>query len=320
MTDTTPITDLGLSATLPAIGWDYERLRGFALSIKERYTGLVVTEDEIAKTKHEMAELNRLKKQVDDARKETVRSVSAPIKDFEGQVKDVTAIFDEVYRFLGDQVKAFEDAAREQKRQEVQFLIEATTSDAGYPGLSVPIQDAWLNKSKPLKAVKAEVEAIILAHVKAEREAAQLEQAKKDRAVAIEEASSARAAEYGFSIPASQFLRLNDLEIPLTDVHGQIIRAYEFQAETMRKANVAPVAPVQSVPQSTPLEVPTAGPAMAPAMRKSLTISLEFDPAREGEINQALRHLETLCMAFRRTVVPYAAPALQPMPRAPRPY
>lgn len=316
MTDTTPITDLGLSATLPTIGWDAERLRAFALSIKERYTGLVVTEDEIAKTKHEMAELNRLKKQVDDARKETVRRVSAPIKDFEGQVKDVTAIFDEVYRFLGEQVKAFEDAAREQKRQQVAFLIEATTAEAGYPGLSIPIQDAWLNKSKPMKAVKAEVEAIILAHIKAEREAAQLEQAKKDRAVAIEEYCANCAVSFGFNIPASRFLRCNDLEMPLADVHAQIIRAYELQAETMRKANVAPV---QTAQQPVPSAIPPAGPAMAPEPRKRLTVSLEFEPAREGEINQALRHLGTLCTAFTRSV-PCPQPMSQRAPRVSRPY
>ena len=306
MTDTTPITDLGLSTTLPGIVWDSERLRAFALSIKERYTGLVVTEDEIAKTKHEMAELNRLKKQVDDARKETVRRVSAPIKDFEGQVKDVTAIFDEVYRFLGDQVKAFEDAAREQKRQEVAFLIEATTADAGYPGLSIPIQDGWLLKSKPMKAVKAEIEAVVLAHVKYEREAAQIEQAKKDRAEAIEDTLEALAERYGFRIPASQFLRFQNLDVTWAEVRDALYKAFELKAEAMRKANVAPVAPAVQ-PTTPPMSQRPPVQSAGPAPRKRLTISMEFAPEREGEINQVLRHLETLCTAFTR-VVPYAAP------------
>lgn len=308
MAEHTPHTDLNVATTLPSVEWDHERLKSFALAIKERYTGLVVTEEEIAQTKHEMAEINRLKKQVDDARKEAVRRVSEPIKAFEGQVKEVCGIFDELYRFLGDQVKAFEDAAREQKRQEVQFLIAAVTAEQGYPGLSIPIQDAWLNKSKPMKAVKAEVESIILAHVKAEKDAAALEQAKQDRAALIEKCCEIESSRFGVRIVPSEFLALNNLELPMAEVETRIARAFELKAQAIREQAMAPAQPAPATAPAGNMMAMQEGAVAAGPVRKAIHLALEYDAAREGDILQAVRHLESLCLRLTRGAVT-SAPA-----------
>ncbi len=320
MTENSSTTDLNVATTLPAVEWDHERLKAFALAIKERYTGLVVTEEEIAQTKHEMAEINRLKKQVDDARKETVRRVSEPIKSFEGQVKEVCGIFDEVYRFLGDQVKAFEDAAREQKRQEVLFAIETLTAEAGYPGLQIPVQDSWLNKSQKPKATAEAIKAIIADHIKAERDAALMEQARQDRAALIESKCSELGNAYGVSIPASQFLRLQDLAVPLAEVEQQMHKAFELKADQMARENMVK-APAQPAPIAAPaghmMSMQEGAPAAVP-LRKSMDIRLEFTAANEDAVRMALRHLKTLCTAMSMTGSEHAFVAGGPAPAAQR--
>ncbi len=68
--------DLKLQTTLPALSFDAEALKVWALSL---------TEEAVADAKKDMAELNKAKKSIDDARKEAVRRLSEPIRAFEAQ-------------------------------------------------------------------------------------------------------------------------------------------------------------------------------------------------------------------------------------------
>ncbi|BFR49479.1 DUF1351 domain-containing protein [Nitratidesulfovibrio sp. HK-II] len=293
------MTEPKITETLPAISFNAEELEAWVRAIVANYEGLVVTEDMVPAIKSEMAGLNKVRDRLEAARKEAVRRVSAPIREFEDRIKAVTAIIVEARAGLDAQVKAFEELQRADKRREVQFLITATLDEHGLPGLDIPIQDAWLNKTKPLKTVKAEVEAIILRHIQQERERAALEQAQQDRAVAIEQKVEALAEIYGFSLPASSFLRLQDLQVPLAEALTQIEQAYSARAQAMR---IAPAAPAATPPRSAQVLQPVA-PTAAPGrpLRKTLTITLEYDAMREPAVLASLRHLESLCASFTRT-------------------
>lgn len=118
---TTP--ELKIEPKLPVLAFNFEQLKAWATDIAERYANIVVTEEAIADVKRDMADINKAKKAVDDARKEAVKRVSEPIRSFEAQIKEVCAIFDTAYSKLGNQVKAFEDAQREEKRKSVEALI-----------------------------------------------------------------------------------------------------------------------------------------------------------------------------------------------------
>ena len=325
-------TDLNLSFTPPAIqGFDYAGLKSWAESIKAKYADVVVMEDQVIGTKAEMAELNRIKKTLDASRIAAVKKVSEPIKEFEAQVKEVCAIFQATYDFLGEQVSNYEQRARDEKRQQVLFAIETLTAEAGYPGLAIPVQDSWLNKTQKPKATADAIKAIIADHIKAEKDAAALEQAKQDRAVAIEQQCAALAQSYGFALPVSQFLKLHDLSLALVDVHESITAAYRAKADQMARENVAPVpasaAAAAPAPQAAPMQTqaPLAAPAGSPVL-KNITVALRFDPARENDINMALRHLEGLGVSVVRVAGPHETreiipqQATAPVQRAARPY
>jgi len=306
MTTTNP-TNLDLSFTLPAVqGFDYAGLKAWAEGIKAKYANVVVMEDQVIGTKAEMAELNRIKKQLDAARIAAVKKVSEPIRDFEAQVKEVCAIFDATYAYLGGQVKNYEDRAREEKRQEVLFAIQTLTAEAGYPGLEIPVQDSWLNKIQKPKQTAADIQAFILRHVQAEQAAAAAEQAKQDRAVAIEGQNAALAQGYGFTLPMSQFLNLLDLAVTLEAANEHMTAAYRLKAEANACANVAPVPPTTAV--QAPLDafgrrtmvepLPLIRASDVPTVREGLTIHVEYDTANILAVREALAQLEACCLNF----------------------
>lgn len=287
--------DLKLQTTLPALSFDAEALKAWALSLTEKYMGLVVTEEAVADAKKDMAELNKAKKSIDDARKEAVRRVSEPIRAFEAQIKEVCAIFDTAYQGLSRQVKAFEDAQREAKRKDVAGLIvEANMNAFGEPAfLDIPMQDKWLNKTTSLKSIREDIAAIIERHREEEQRRKALEQAQQERAAAIEAAVEAAGARHGVKLAVSLFMIPKNLclETRLTDIQSAIDKCAADEAARQKAASqtVAQPAILPAEPQPNP--VPD-------APDKVMSVLLTYAPANEQSVRAALEQLRKLCSSF----------------------
>lgn len=310
--------ELKINETLPVLAFNFEQLKGWATEIAERYAGVVVTEEAIADVKRDMADINKAKKAVDDARKEAVRRVSEPIRSFESQIKEVCAIFDTAYAKLGEQVKAFEDAQRAEKRSTVLELIGECFADAfgahgEWPDFEIPMQEKWLNKTTSLKSIREEVAAIIRRHVEEEARKAALEQARQDRAAAIESHVAGLNTMHGFSFPVSRFFgeRNLDLTVPLEVVLSGIsafIENENTQRERQKAKDAAPAVPsaspgaaVKSTPQPENAGQSSADPlgkAEAPAQTRIMSIVFEYPVGNEAKVKACLETLKPLCVKF----------------------
>lgn len=309
-TATTP--ELKIEPKLPVLAFNFDQLKAWATALAERYASIVVTEDAIADVKRDMAELNKAKKAVDDARKEAVRRVSEPIRAFETQIKEVCGIFDDAYGKLSGQVKAYEDAQREAKRKDIEgLIIEANMNAFGEPAfLDIPVQDKWLNKTTSVKAIREDIAAIIDRHMEEEQRKRALEQARQDRAAAIESHVKALNQQYGYDLPVAVFMGASFLDVntPLADVLKRVAHYFQLEKEKLeqqaKKAAAAsrPVAtpqPATSAPtdvtppaQSASVENP------APAETRAMSIVLEYDVANEAAVKACLENLKTLCVNF----------------------
>lgn len=285
-----------LQTRLPVVTFDYEGLMAWAMCMTEKYSGLVVEEDQVKDIKKDMAELNASKIRVDNARKETAKVLMAPIKEFEAQVKKVCGVFDDAYRALGEQVKFFEDKERDAKREVVKGVIEEelaaqTSKIRPFP---IPVQDKWLNKTTSLKSIREAIQGIIAQRIETEALQRQAEQARQERAAAIEQAVKATNAEYGVSLAVARFMTPGnmDLETPLSEVCGGIMGAARLEVEKGR-----PQTALQAREQTTAAPIP-GPPADAAAPDKTLSIILTYVPANEGAVSFALEQLKKFCTSF----------------------
>ncbi|MDL2268850.1 DUF1351 domain-containing protein [Desulfosarcina sp. OttesenSCG-928-G17] len=288
--------------TPPAISFNFDQLKAWAVGMTERYKDLVVTEDAIADVKRDMAELNKAKKAVDDARKEAVRRVSEPIKAFEAQIKEVTGIFESVYSALADQVKAFEAAQRDEKRIKILELIQECTTEkfcgAEYaPRIEIPVQDRWLNKTTTMKSIREDIIISLDRYIEEEQRKKALEQAKKDRVAAIENHVKALNQQYEFAFSVSKFIdgRALNMGIPL----DQILSGIGTYFERM----IPKKAPPKPVPEPTPTPGPIPDPepeTPAPTARKTAAISIiiEYDMRNKSKIMECLSGLRDLCVNY----------------------
>ena len=282
--------NLNLQTTLPALSFDFDGLKSWALALAEKYNGLVVTEDAVVAVKQDMAELNKAKKAVDDARKEAVRRVSAPIRKFEEQIKEVTAIFDAAYSGLAVQVRAFEEKEREAKAEKVRGIIADALEarKAEVTAFPIPIQASWLNKTTTLKAVREAVETIITQRTQTETLQRQAEQARRERAAAIEQAVKAANARHGISLNVAGFMvpKFTSLDTPLEKAMAAIEDVAENAAAATKPRQGTPS------PQVSPAPVAPSGP------EKTMSIIITFAPANEGAVNIALNQLKKLCSSY----------------------
>lgn len=289
---------------LPVLLFNYEALKAWATGITAKYADLVVTEDAVVAVKKDMADLNKARKAVDEARKEAVRRVSEPIRTFEAQIKEVCGIFDGAYSKLSEQVKVFEDKEREEKRKAVFALIEQAL-EARQITMEIPVQDKWLNKTCTLKAVGAEVAAIIDREIQQRELLRQAEQARIDRAAAIEAEVNRLNAETGVGLPVAQFLGGRWADAPLADALTHVRQEFRLRHEAMQRTKPVPPAPVAAhekpsnsvAAHETPDDEPQTGPALT-GRTKACSVVFSYDVALEDEIQAALENIRSLSINF----------------------
>lgn len=298
--------DLLVTATPLVINWNRDAVSALLDSVLNQYKGLVVREEDVPAIKSEMAVLNKLAERLDTSRKDIKRQISAPVTEFEDDVKVMTARVLEVRAGLDAQVKEFERRDREGRRQNVQLVIDALKNGEGVPELDIPIKEPWLNKSIKQAQLHAEIQNIILKHKQDKAAAEQLERAKADRATMVEAALKAKAEEYGFSLPMGRFAPCLSLDITSEEAAGVIGQVFAAEAslhEQQAQDKAAREAAAEEARQ-TRQAVPTPPPAApfieeddfptAPPVTTTLILSVAYEPAREQAVQELLAQLRSV--------------------------
>ena len=105
------IDSIKINATLPTFQGNFEEVK---IKLKEglKLYEIGVTADNLKDANAMATELNKLSGELDKLRKEKVKEVSAPIKEFEDKVKELVGMCQDSRQKILEQVKVFEDAER----------------------------------------------------------------------------------------------------------------------------------------------------------------------------------------------------------------
>ena len=141
-----------------SIEFNFDELKADLSEQLELYRGLIVTEDSIPGAKDKRAKLNALVKSVEDARKSVKKTMLEPYNDFEKQIKELVALIQQPIDAIDTQVKAFEDAAKEEKYQSIARFYQ---TNIGSLMDIVPIErilnPKWANKGMDFMVITQEM-------------------------------------------------------------------------------------------------------------------------------------------------------------------
>ena len=115
---------IDVKVILPKISTNFYAAKQQLSNILKEYD-LVVDADSVKVAKKMATEINKLSRQIDTVRKEKVSELSAPIKEFEKEAKDLSSLCQESRQQLLSQVKVFEDKEIERAKN---FLQEELNS------------------------------------------------------------------------------------------------------------------------------------------------------------------------------------------------
>lgn len=127
------------------------------------YASLVYTDGQIANAKKDRADLNRLKKALNDERIRQEKDFLQPFNEFKAQVKELCGIIDKATASVDKQIKDFEEQQKQDKLLKIKeyfdgaFIYgEAVNKNITFNKILDP---KWLNASVSMKSIQEAIDA-----------------------------------------------------------------------------------------------------------------------------------------------------------------
>ena len=150
--------EVQISRNNGTIDFNFEDLKDALTAELELYKNLVFTEDTKADAKKTVAELRKLKKQINDKRIEVKKLYMQPYTDFEAKVKELDKLINEPIAYISEQIDAFEQKRIEEKRELINKIYLELVSErediAGYAELNRVYDSKWENASTSKKTIQ----------------------------------------------------------------------------------------------------------------------------------------------------------------------
>ena len=142
--------------------FNYEELKEGISAKVAHYKNLVYTDDQIKEAKEDRANLNKLKKALNDERIRLEKEYMIPFNTFKAQLNEIIKIIDEPVTMIDSQVKEYQENKKEEKRKEIESYFDSVKEklpdEIGLEGI---FNTKWLNESVSMKSVKKEIDDIV---------------------------------------------------------------------------------------------------------------------------------------------------------------
>lgn len=143
--------------TIGSLTTNAKQIRELVEQALPRYDIANYSADDVAKAKADKALLNKAAKTLNDKRIEFEREFMAPFGEFKEVVGDTVKLIKEAVSKIDTVIKADEERAKAEKREQVEHLAEQCGVEELGIHLSKIWNDKWLNKSTSLKSIEAEI-------------------------------------------------------------------------------------------------------------------------------------------------------------------
>ena len=143
-----------------AIDFNYEELKAELTEKVEVYQRIVYTDDSIKAAKSDRAELNRMKKALNDKRIEIQKEFMKPFDGFKEHIDELIGLINKSVENVDAQVKAFETKVKADKERELKALFDVKNTFVWLTFEKI-LDQKWLNASTTMGAIDNEMNLIL---------------------------------------------------------------------------------------------------------------------------------------------------------------
>ncbi|MBS5937141.1 DUF1351 domain-containing protein [Clostridium sp.] len=245
--------DIQVNKQLPVITINFDEVKSNLVENMEKYKGLVVTEDSLKDCKATQKDLAGLRNKLDTYRKDVKKEMEKPIKDFEGQCKELIGLIEDVEKPIKLGIVEFDNKKKEEKRLKAQEIIANTVIALGLEkkySEQLTVLDKYLNLSASAKSVVEDIE---------QRAAALKQQQNSDKAKAEMLKATIETTLEGVNKSLKTPLEYENFEKYIEfgwDI-SRIVREINDRADLVRKAEQPKEEPKQEIELPTDLKPKT---------------------------------------------------------------
>lgn len=157
----TEIAELQVQYQTGIITINYDELKEALNNKLANYKNVVYTADIVKVGKDDVAELRKLRKALDDKRKEIKKTYNDPYKMFEDKVKELITLIDKPIVEISSQLDSFEEQRKEEKRKKIdeEYQKRFNSELMEYCPLEKIFDEKWVNASTSMKSIKDALDA-----------------------------------------------------------------------------------------------------------------------------------------------------------------
>lgn len=134
------------------ISFNYDELKSELSEKVKKYELMTYTDEQIKEAKADRANLNKLKKALNDERIRREREYMLPFNDFKQKINEIIGIIDKPIAVIDTQIKAADDKRKEQKQLEIGSLF-VTKEFPSWVRINMIQDDSWLNVGTSMKQI-----------------------------------------------------------------------------------------------------------------------------------------------------------------------
>lgn len=142
------------------ITFNYDEIKQELLETLKSYETAVYTADQMKQAKADKANLNKLRKALNDERIKREREYMVPFNEFKAQINDLIAAIDKPVALIDKQVKAYEEQKKLEKRKQIEEFFEQQCDFPEWLKLDKIFVNSWLNASCSMKSVEDDLKAM----------------------------------------------------------------------------------------------------------------------------------------------------------------
>lgn len=140
------------------ITFNYEELKTELTDKVKTYEAIVYGDEQIKEAKADKANLNKLKKALNDERIRLEREYMTPFNTFKSQIADLIETIDKPIAVIDSQVKAYEEKVKTEKRTAIETYFDGIEDKPDWLSIDKIWDDKWLNASVNMKTVKEAIQ------------------------------------------------------------------------------------------------------------------------------------------------------------------
>lgn len=139
-----------------AINFNFEELKTAITEKSEQYAKIVYTDDNIKAAKEDRADLNRLKKALNDERIRRQKEYMKPFDNFKAKIDEIIGIIDKPVLAIDKQIKIFDQIKQDEKKANIEEMFK----NMFFPEWMTVEQiwnPKWLNASTSMASIETEL-------------------------------------------------------------------------------------------------------------------------------------------------------------------